>query len=256
MSFVALERSVLVGALAIQPWDGVRDQPVAGRSRVTLLRNADRKLVQKGDPHPSGVFGFLTLQPGNYLALIEPISPGVLPSLRRVTVPLSGGDKNPLRPILRPAPTYPVPRHFVALRGTAYWSAANPRPVRWAAVTGSLSGVAGTSWTRTDGRGEFLLCLPTPPPAADGTVAATNASVSFFAAAPTGKALDADDLSDLPVDDKTDVNNFAPLPAKRILTVPVLADDDLSLNQMADTFQSVDPRTGAKLSNRVIFLGP
>lgn len=252
------DRSVLVGAAALRLWDAVAERPTDAAATVTALRDPDRAPIARAVAHGSGLHGFLTLRPGAYQVLVQPSSPRFLPSLRSLTILAPPAAPVRLDAALRPSAAYGPPPHSVALRGTVEWQSPVV-PARWAVIFGWIANAATpatpirSAWTRTDGKGEFVLFLRSSPPNSDGIVPALVAVVEIHAAAPVAPALAADDLADLGLDDGNDAAIRALLPLRRTLpATPVKPGDELSLN--LDTYTTTPPGSTRPVTNKVIRL--
>jgi hypothetical protein len=262
----SVDRSVLVGALAVRVWDGLALRPCEASCRVTaLLVDGDELIpVKRAVAHGSSLHGFLELRPGTYRLLVEPQTPQFLPTMRSLVVTaLPAPPALPPAPIrvdapLRPSAVYPRPSHWIALRGTVEW--APPRlPARWAVIRGTLAlaappnTVQRTAWTRTDANGEFALFLRSAPPNSDGNVPALTATITIHSGPAPTAGLPAESRIDLGLDDGSDETTAPSLPLVRTLDpIPVHPDDELSAN--VDSYTTTPPGSSRLVANKVITL--
>jgi hypothetical protein len=221
-------------AVNIRIWDAVLARPTDAACMVTVLEPGGGVRVARAEALGAGLYGFAGLAAGEYLLLIQPLADTFLPSLTQLrvggatatatTAAVTTGAAAVVTAHLRPSPQYVPPVHAIALRGTLAFDLAPRRPARWAALFARLPG-GPVSWTRSDGRGDFMLVLE-PPPAADGASAAarrrpapTQATVEIHAELPAGPAAaPADDHTRLPRDDGSIVEVKARQPLRATLT--------------------------------------
>lgn len=256
-----LDRDVLRGAVAFLPWDALKELPAHGGCMVSVM-DRNGAMLQDAVPHTSGLYGFLKLSRGSYQVLIRSASSSFLPSLRSIDVPLPAGSSVILPAPLRPSSSYPHPDGATALRGTVHWKRAQTTPARWAAVFARLEALKGatwrvvhSTWTRTDGSGDFAVFLHAASPGAEGGREKLRAIVEIHASQPGDPSLSNEDLSDLVLDDGTeaDVRSRQPLAGPPIIVSEnVLAGATLSLNQ--DEYTTQPTRSTPPLKHRVILL--
>lgn len=238
-----LERRAQAGALAVQPWDPLRDGRIEDPCIVTALR-PDGVPVMTAVRHSTGVQSFLELRAGKYHVRTIPQVSGYLPSLRSVTMPMPSPAW--LDVMLRSSSAYGGMRQGMALlRGTLQWGplptppirAALP-PVRWATVyawvesADTPGAVFDVSWTRSSACGEFALFVRVAPPDDKGGLPVCTAHLEIHADTPASPAPRAeDDYSDLPLDDGDDDAIRGAMPLKFSTAVIVAAGDDRTINQ-------------------------
>jgi hypothetical protein len=245
-----VERISLVGLLAIRPVDDVTGLPTDIPCEVTALRAGDGAVVAKALLHSSGLHGFLTLRPGDYVIHVEPLSLAYLPSRRTVKVPRPGGASPIVDVSLRPSPSYPPPPFGVVLRGTMRWVTAvspAPVPVRWAAVYATLTSsspldVVTPAFTRTAANGDFAIFVQTAPPHDGASSPSTfTATLEIRANAPAdAKAMAA--LAALAPADRTDLVGDGPLDA------PLFDVALKNLQKLKLTLKDIDIRAGDAIS--------
>lgn len=238
-----LENTVLLGALAVQPWDPLRDCRILDPCVVTVMR-ADGTTVATAVRHSTGIQGFLKLRAGSYRVLTVPRMPQHLPSLRSATIPMPAPAW--LDVMLRSSPAYAgVAYGMAVLRGTLQWGPVSPLPVRvalppvrWATVyawveSADAPGVVfDVSWTRSSPRGEFAVFVRVAQAHDNGAAPVCTAHLEVHANTPAIVVpRHDDDYTDLPVDDPNDEANRVAMPLKFSKDVVVAAGDDLAINQ-------------------------
>src|ERR1700737_4579305 len=113
----ALDRSRLVGALALQTYDAVTGMPSQAPCTVAAQRSSDLRQVQLAIDHPSGIRGFLVLRPGGYRIVVTPSGDDLLASAHAVTIaappppPALPSPAPLLAAYLRPSSKYAPPAH-------------------------------------------------------------------------------------------------------------------------------------------------
>jgi hypothetical protein len=259
-----LEKSVLLGALGVQPWDPLRDCRIPDPCVVTALR-PDGTTVATAVRHSTGIQGFLKLRAGSYRVLTVPQVPQYLPSLRSATIPMPAPAW--LDVMLHSSSAYAgVPYGMAVLRGTLQWGPVPPPPVRaalppvrWATIYASVESadapgaVFDVSWTRSSARGEFALFVRIAPPHDDGVSPACTAHLEVHAGIPASPLVRADDdYRDLPLDDGADAVIRAAMPLRFSKDVVVAAGDDLSINQ--HVYDVVPPGSAPAAPQNVIVI--
>lgn len=256
-----LERDVLRGALAFMPWDPIKELPVDGECRVSVMAPNGR-VVQDAVPHTSGLQGFLRLRSGSYRALIRPTNSGFLPSLRSVTIPMPKGSSVIVAAPLRPSASYPVPSGAIALRATVHWKRPQVTPARWAGIFVRLEAkkndiwrLVYSMWTRTDGNGEFAAILRPGPPGTEGSRDPLRAVVEIRARPPAAGPYAEGDLSDLILDDGNDENVRERQPLARApITVETGVEPGAMLSLNQDDYTTQPDGVTPPMRHRVILL--